>query len=66
MEALSKDTGVVHFPSDQFSLSSFEVVIQYDTKLGAGRSATVYQGVLNDVVVAVKVLKTDTLWSVSR
>lgn len=49
---------------DKYALSSLEVTIHYEKKLGAGGFAKVYRGTLNDKAVAVKVLTEGTPWAV--
>lgn len=61
---MRRRTGDLRILIDKFAISSYEVTIHYEKKLGAGGFARVYHGTYNDKSVAVKVLTEGTPWSV--
>lgn len=62
---MRRRTGDLRIPVDQFAISSYEVAIHREKKLGSGGFAKVYKGTYRDRAVAVKVLTEGTHWSVS-
>ena len=66
LDAMRRRTGEVVVDADDFALSSFEVSIRKNEKLGAGGFASVYRGTYRDgMAVAVKVLAEGAPASVS-
>ena len=64
LDAMRRRTGDLRIMVDKYAISSLEVTIHYEKKLGAGGFAKVYRGTHNDKAVAVKVLTEGTPWAV--
>lgn len=56
LHALQRRSGPVQHPPDEFTITSLDVVICYNRKLGQGGFTTVYEGLWKGRRVAVKVM----------
>ena len=57
MHAMQRRSGRIKIVPDQFVITSLDVIIKYDHKLGEGGFAQVYEGDWKGTKVAVKVLE---------
>ena len=57
LHAIQQRSGPMQIAPDQFVITSLDVIVRYDKKLGEGGYATVYEGDWKGTKVAIKELE---------
>lgn len=63
---MKRRSGPLRFVPDTFVITSLDVIVHYDKKLGEGGFTRVYEGLWGGTTVAVKVMERGVPASVSR